>query len=77
MINTLVSRYDYLYSPDELDPWIDRIKAVAEAANETYVVTNDAHFSPSSFFTSAIVLSFQWRLCSSTLMKVLGCMRSR
>jgi uncharacterized protein YecE (DUF72 family) len=34
-------RYDYLYSPEELDPWIDRIKAVEQAAQETYVVTNN------------------------------------
>ncbi len=34
-------RYDYLYSPEELDPWIDRIKAVEHAAQDTYVVTNN------------------------------------
>jgi uncharacterized protein YecE (DUF72 family) len=34
-------RYDYLYSPEELDPWLDRIKAVDHAAKETYVVTNN------------------------------------
>lgn len=36
-------RYDYLYSPDELAPWIDNIKQVAHTAQETYVVTNN-HF---------------------------------
>ena len=36
-------RYDYLYSPDELDPWIDRIKAVEHAVKETYVIANN-HF---------------------------------
>jgi uncharacterized protein YecE (DUF72 family) len=36
-------RYDYLYSPDELAPWIDNIKQVAHHAQETYVVTNN-HF---------------------------------
>ena len=34
-------RYDYLYSPEELDPWIDRIKAVEHAASDTYIVTNN------------------------------------
>lgn len=34
-------RYDYLYSAAELDPWLDRIKAVEHAAQETYVVTNN------------------------------------
>jgi uncharacterized protein YecE (DUF72 family) len=36
-------RYDYLYSPDELEPWADRIKKVSADAQETYVVTNN-HF---------------------------------
>ncbi len=34
-------RYDYLYSVNELDPWIDRIKTVEHAAKDTYVVTNN------------------------------------
>ncbi len=34
-------RYDYLYSPEELEPWIDRVKVVERAAEETYVVTNN------------------------------------
>lgn len=34
-------RYDYLYSVNELDPWVDRIKAVEHAAKDTYVVTNN------------------------------------
>ena len=36
-------RYDYLYSPEELQPWIDNIKKVARNAQESYVVTNN-HF---------------------------------
>jgi len=36
-------RYDYLYSPDELDPWLVRIKEVAKHSRETYVITNN-HF---------------------------------
>jgi len=36
-------RYNYLYSLEELDPWITRIKEVAKQTNETYVVTNN-HF---------------------------------
>ena len=34
-------RYDYLYSPDELDPWITRTKQIADDARDTYVVTNN------------------------------------
>jgi uncharacterized protein YecE (DUF72 family) len=36
-------RYNYLYPPEELDPWIDRIKQIAKKTKETYVVTNN-HF---------------------------------
>ena len=36
-------RYDYLYSPEELSPWVDNIKQVARHAQETYVITNN-HF---------------------------------
>lgn len=34
-------RYDYLYSVEELAPWLDRIKVVEHAAKDTYVVTNN------------------------------------
>jgi uncharacterized protein YecE (DUF72 family) len=34
-------RYDYLYSVEELQPWIDRIKVVEQSARDTYVVTNN------------------------------------
>lgn len=36
-------RYNYLYSIEELDPWITRIREVAKQAKETYVITNN-HF---------------------------------
>jgi uncharacterized protein YecE (DUF72 family) len=36
-------RYNYLYSFDELDPWLKRIKELAEQTRETYVITNN-HF---------------------------------
>jgi len=35
-------RYDYLYSPQELLPWVERIGRVAQK-NDTYVITNN-HF---------------------------------
>ena len=37
----VVERYDYLYSRDELEPWVERIKQVAEKAKQTYVITNN------------------------------------
>lgn len=36
-------RYNYLYSLDELDPWLVRIKEVSQQTRETYVITNN-HF---------------------------------
>ena len=36
-------RYNYLYTIDELDPWIERIKQIAEQTKETYVISNN-HF---------------------------------
>ena len=36
-------RYDYLYSPDELEEWAGRVRTVAAAAAEVYVVANN-HF---------------------------------
>ena len=37
----VVERYDYLYSSDELGPWIGRIKEVSEKAKQTFVITNN------------------------------------
>jgi uncharacterized protein YecE (DUF72 family) len=37
------ARYDYLYSEKELDPWLEKISEVTEAASSTYVITNN-HF---------------------------------
>jgi uncharacterized protein YecE (DUF72 family) len=34
-------RYDYLYTPRELEPWVDRIKQVSRHAEDKYVVTNN------------------------------------
>ena len=36
-------RYNYLYSLDELDPWIAKIKDIAAHTRESYVITNN-HF---------------------------------
>ena len=34
-------RYDYLYSPDELSPWVARTEEIAQSAEEIYVLTNN------------------------------------
>jgi uncharacterized protein YecE (DUF72 family) len=36
-------RYNYLYSVEELEPWITRIREVAAKTKESYVITNN-HF---------------------------------
>jgi uncharacterized protein YecE (DUF72 family) len=36
-------RYNYLYSLEELEPWIERIKDIAAKTKESYVITNN-HF---------------------------------
>lgn len=36
-------RYNYLYSNEELEPWIARVKEIAKHSKETYVITNN-HF---------------------------------
>jgi len=36
-------RYNYLYSLDELEPWIERIRKIAAKTKESYVITNN-HF---------------------------------
>ena len=36
-------RYNYLYSVEELMPWAERIRQVAEGAEQTFVITNN-HF---------------------------------
>ncbi len=36
-------RYNYLYSAEELDPWVSRIRSIAKHSPNTFVVTNN-HF---------------------------------
>jgi uncharacterized protein YecE (DUF72 family) len=36
-------KYDYLYSPTELEEWVGRIRSIASATDSVYVVTNN-HF---------------------------------
>jgi uncharacterized protein YecE (DUF72 family) len=41
-------RYDHLYSLDELEPWVARVKSIAQDADETYVVTNNHNLGKST-----------------------------
>lgn len=35
------SRYDYLYSMEELEPWVERALALAERAEEVFIIANN------------------------------------
>jgi uncharacterized protein YecE (DUF72 family) len=37
-------RYDYLYTADELRPWVQRIRQLASETDEVYAVTNNHRF---------------------------------
>jgi uncharacterized protein YecE (DUF72 family) len=47
-------RYDYLYTKDELEGWLDRIHQVAKQAHETYVITNN-HFRGQAAVNTAML----------------------
>jgi len=51
------ARYDYLYSRDELEPWVERIKELAQGgqAEDIYVVTNNHYRGQAA--ANAIMLS--------------------
>jgi uncharacterized protein YecE (DUF72 family) len=49
-------RYNYLYSPEELAPWIARVRKVAEHARDTFVVTNN-HFQGKSVVNALQLIS--------------------
>jgi uncharacterized protein YecE (DUF72 family) len=49
-------RYNYLYSADELQPWADRIRAVREASQNTYVITNN-HYQGKAVVNALELLS--------------------
>ena len=35
------ARYDFLYSVEQLEPWVDRIRKISHETRDTYVVTNN------------------------------------
>src|SRR5947207_13870922 len=50
------SDLNYLYSADELAPWITRVRKIAERARETFVVTNN-HFQGKSVVNALQLIS--------------------
>jgi uncharacterized protein YecE (DUF72 family) len=49
-------RYNYLYSAEELAPWVTRVRKVTERARETFVVTNN-HFQGKSVVNALQLIS--------------------
>lgn len=51
------ARYDYLYSREELEPWVERVRALAEGgmADDVYVVTNNHYRGQAA--ANAVMLS--------------------
>ncbi len=49
-------RYNYLYSPEELDPWVARIRTVSKHTRSTFVVTNN-HFQGKAVVNALQLLS--------------------
>ncbi len=52
-------RYDYLYSMEELEPWIDRIKTVSAQAKDTYVVSNNHYLGKATVNAIEIAAIFR------------------
>ena len=49
-------RYNYLYSAEELAPWVTRVRKVTERAGETFVITNN-HFQGKSVVNALQLIS--------------------
>jgi len=49
-------RYNYLYTPEELLPWVTRVRKVAEHSRDTFVVTNN-HFQGKSVVNALQLIS--------------------
>jgi uncharacterized protein YecE (DUF72 family) len=49
-------RYNYLYSSEELAPWITRVRKVSEQAHDTFVITNN-HFQGKSVVNALQLIS--------------------
>ncbi len=52
----LEERYNYLYTPEELEPWAERIRHVAGRAGTTFVITNN-HFQGKAIVNALQLIS--------------------
>jgi uncharacterized protein YecE (DUF72 family) len=49
-------RYNYLYSAEELNPWVDRIRTITENTGDVFVITNN-HFQGKAVVNALQLLS--------------------
>jgi uncharacterized protein YecE (DUF72 family) len=49
-------RYNYLYSVEELDPWVARIRSINEHTRNTFVITNN-HYQGKAVVNALQLLS--------------------
>jgi len=49
-------RYNYLYSREELNPWVERIRTIGERTRDTFVVTNN-HYQGKAVVNALQLLS--------------------
>ena len=49
-------RYNYLYSADELEPWVSRVKKVSQHARATFIITNN-HFQSKAVVNALQIMS--------------------
>lgn len=49
-------RYNYLYSAEELNPWVERIQTIRAESRETYVITNN-HYQGKAVVNALELLS--------------------
>jgi uncharacterized protein YecE (DUF72 family) len=50
------ARYDYLYSEEELEPWVEKIQRIRKIADEVYVITNN-HYRGQAVVNAFQILS--------------------
>jgi uncharacterized protein YecE (DUF72 family) len=50
------ARYDYLYSEEELDPWVEKIQNIRKIADDVYVITNN-HYRGQAVVNALQILS--------------------
>ena len=58
-------RYDFLYSLDELDPWIDRTRTIDQQSNDTYVIANNHYLGKAVVNALELISVLQGKLADA------------